>query len=115
MVILVTQIPLKTLKTFCRIQETRLVQRLDVVKQPTNYQADLESFVRHNQRPIQYHSPLRLACDDDCQSFVPRNDCPRTIQWNMLAFIVDVVPVWRKILKLLWHLQFSQIQHEYRD
>ena len=51
---------------------------------------------------------LFQACNDDCQSFVRRSDRPRAIQWEMLAFIVDVIPIWRKILRLLWNLQFNQ-------
>ena len=49
------------------------------------------------------------ACNDDCQSFVSRGDGIRAFQWNTLAFIVDVIPFRRKILRLLWHLQFIQV------
>ena len=49
------------------------------------------------------------AGNDACKSFDFRSDGPRTIQWNMLAFIVDIFPNWLKILKFLWQLQFFQI------
>ena len=62
----------------------------------------------HSYPKIEVEGPFQ-AYDDDCQSFVFRSDCPRTIQWNMQAFIVDIFTIWRKIFKFLWHLQFMQI------
>ena len=47
------------------------------------------------------------ARNDDCYSFVSRSDGPRAIQWNMLAFIIDVIPFRGKILRFLWHLQLQ--------
>ena len=62
----------------------------------------------HSYPEIIVEGPFQ-ACNDDCQSFISKNDGPRAIQWNMLAFIVDVIPIWRKILRFLWHLQCIQI------
>ena len=47
--------------------------------------------------------------NDDCSSFVSRSDGARTIQWNMLTFIINVISIWWQILNFLWHLQFIQI------
>ena len=49
------------------------------------------------------------ACNDDCWSLVSRSDGPRAIQRDMQAFIVDVIPIWRKILRFSWLLQYIQI------
>ena len=62
----------------------------------------------HSYPKIIVEGPFQ-ACNDDCYSLVSRSDIPRAIQWKMLAFIVDVIPVWRKTLRLSWHLQIFQI------
>ena len=62
----------------------------------------------HSYPKILIKSPSQ-ARSDNCYSSISGTDGPRAIQWNMLAFIDNVIPIRRKILGFLWHLQFIQI------